>query len=178
MGRNTGLSGETRRWVCAAWLPSTPLEVEQESGQYDVRILKAIHNCDAVLPENLTGIRHGLAGDQQNRRIGMFMCEVDKLPGTRGIRAPLEFDSDTSAGSGESQGGIGFMIGPGAARYHGVPRDPPQYVQSLWIERPLEIHNFLLLQCVCESGYFREWQAIATFSSGTSGRGRSADLTR
>ena len=80
------------------------LQVEQESGQLDMRVAATVEDTYAVLTEDLPGLGGRLPGDHEQRRLGMSLGVLDELPSDGGVRPASDIECDGDPSAGEAKG--------------------------------------------------------------------------
>jgi hypothetical protein len=145
--------------------------MEEESGQLQVGVAEPVHERDAVLLEDLAGLRCGLASDQAESLVGVGSRLLDELPGRGGARVLLELHGDPGPVTGEPHEGIGLPTAGHWLLDHGQAGDLAKDAEGLGLEgRPFNFYFFSLIHSDCEYRTAREAWAASALPSSSSAR--------
>jgi hypothetical protein len=81
----------------------TALEVEEEAGQFDMSIPKAVDYANSLVFQDRTCLRRGLTCNEQERNVGARARVRSELPRRCGIGTLLELDGNGGAVPCETQ---------------------------------------------------------------------------
>lgn len=91
-------------------LASTAFEVEEEAGQFDMSIPKAVDYSNTVVFQDRTCLRRCLTCNEQERNVRARARVRSELPRRCGIGSLLELDGNVGAVPGEMQDGVDAAI--------------------------------------------------------------------